>query len=353
MDYSKYNRSFIMLEDQKSGFSSKNGEVKGYLKIETGNDTGVFKCTLQNIKYHSNGEYVYKLLLFGKKEKNTIFSTIGTISVDKLGNGDYYSRFDPYNVDGEGHSLHDFLTATIVAASTKDENETLHLVLKGALEKSAESAAQKPSAASAQVSEASIKSDHEEIAVNAAKNEPKEIKISEQPKNHTLSYQRMTHDFSDYLCHYIITSCNHMEKLVNFYEEVTPFSEDKIKGKWWKVLNLMSLPFVNTTYNLWGGDHLQPYKMNTAVPTSPSCFDLAYKYRHFLFGIKKDENGKVQKYYYAVPGKYADEHPDDGKTGFNFWQPLVGVEKQSGAYGYWIISVDPYAREIEQIVGKD
>ncbi|MDR3628132.1 MAG: hypothetical protein P4L45_14915, partial [Ignavibacteriaceae bacterium] len=351
MNYSKYDRSFIMLEDQHSDFYSKSGGVKGYLKIETGNDTGVLKCSVQNLKYLNDGEYLYKLLLFGKKDHATIYATIGTLSIDKQGNGDYYSRFNPQNIDGAGNGLHDFSAATIVAASTKNTNETLHLVLKGSFQNNETASEETPPEAEQMPLNEKSSEITADTSIYAAKNTPTEIKISELPKHHSVSYQKITNDYNEYFYNYIVNSCSYMENLAKSYEEIQPFSIDKTQGKWWKVLNLMSLPFVNTTYNLCSSDHLKPYYMNCSNGlTSPSCFDLAYKYRHFLFGLKKDEEGNLQKYYYAIPGKYADEHPDGGKSGFSYWQPLNGAEKQQGAYGYWIISIDPNTKEIERIV---
>lgn len=349
MNYTKYNRFFVMLEDQKSKFFCKPGDIKGYLKIETGNEAGILKCNIQNLRYYPDEEYSYKLIFFGKKNSRTIYASMGTLQADKQGNCDFYSRFDPLDVDGEGTPLHDFSAATVVAVSSKEENEALQLVLKGNLPyEFSEKENQKQLDLNASNKAQSIK-------IKSEKEETEGIQPQKKKENKTLSYKKINDVFSDYLKSCIKNSCKYMEKQIHLCREEKPFSEDKIQGTWWKILNIMNLPFINPGFNTCAGDFLEAYQMNCpGGQTSPSCFDLAYKYRHFLFGLKKDDaSGKIQKYYYAIPGKYANEHPDEGKSGFNYWQPLSGTEKRPGDYGYWIVSVDPYTGELEQIIEED
>lgn len=58
MNYVKYNRNFVMMEEQSKDFTAKDSPVKGYLKIETGNNKGALRCVVQNLKYHSRGDYI-------------------------------------------------------------------------------------------------------------------------------------------------------------------------------------------------------------------------------------------------------------------------------------------------------
>lgn len=44
MNYMKYNRTFVMLEEQTREYSTREAPVKGYLKVETGNNKGAPDC---------------------------------------------------------------------------------------------------------------------------------------------------------------------------------------------------------------------------------------------------------------------------------------------------------------------
>ena len=38
MNYVRYRRSFVMLEEQSRDYSARDAPIKGYLKVETGNN---------------------------------------------------------------------------------------------------------------------------------------------------------------------------------------------------------------------------------------------------------------------------------------------------------------------------
>ncbi len=102
MNYVKYNRSFVMMEEQSVQFAAKeSAPIKGYLKVETGNNKGALRCVVQNLKYFDKGDYIYKLILFGKKGERTIHTVIGNLLVNKQGNGETYFRFLPLDVTGK------------------------------------------------------------------------------------------------------------------------------------------------------------------------------------------------------------------------------------------------------------
>lgn len=134
MNYMKYNRALVMLEEQNSGFCAKEGPVRGHLKVETGNGKGALRCTVQNLKYYPRGEYIYKLILFGKKGERTLHAIVGTLVVNRYGNSETYFRFNPVDVDDRGSRYSDYFTAIVAAVSTRDATEPLHPVLKGLLE---------------------------------------------------------------------------------------------------------------------------------------------------------------------------------------------------------------------------
>ena len=80
------------------------------------------------------------------------------------------------------------------------------------------------------------------------------------------------------------------------------------------------------------------------------------KYKHFLYGMGESHC------FLGVPGRFfPEEQPDSGKSGFVFWQPITGMEKEArnkalsieerrkNIYGYWIAAINRYNGHIEEI----
>lgn len=126
-----------------------------------------------------------------------------------------------------------------------------------------------------------------------------------------------------------------LKKNLKKYKEVKPFIKDIDDTRWWKInINPMSMfgydiPYLGYMY----------YLNYTAY--SDIGF-LAYKYRHYLFGINYDEDGQRKYYVYAIPGK-KNEQPDLGETGFN---QFLGCKNEDDEYGYWICYIDCKTRLI-------
>jgi hypothetical protein len=56
--------------------------------VETGNNKGALRCIVQNLRYFEKGDYIYKLILFGKKGERTIHAIMGNLLVNRQGNGE-------------------------------------------------------------------------------------------------------------------------------------------------------------------------------------------------------------------------------------------------------------------------
>ncbi len=435
MNYSKYTRSFIILDDKKSDFRNTNENIKGHVKIELRNNQGTLKCNVQNLKYYEDARYLYKLYFFGKKADNTIFTNTGTLYIDKQGRGEHFFKFNPSDLDGEGNELYDFSILAIIAHPNKDivEDDTLFPVLTGYLSKesrseshsddnlinlnsrtkeeelqeevsdiktgetaefdvNAASAVQnieekvtEPEESDAEVSspeanpedlsaDADLKESSEDVSSPEAKpvedQEEKEIPInttSEKPGPADVSAEKGTFntpdsksalkplskkvfDTSGYFSNYVRAVSTNLEKVLSFYNRTEPFEQDRIGCKWWKIINLMSIPFANTSYLQGYPEHMRPYNMNYFDPREfcPSCHDLIYKYQHYIFGINREKNNSAKYYYYGIPGRYMkEEQPDNGKSGFQYWQPLQGTDKKIGDYGYWIIGINSQTGQFE------
>lgn len=332
MNYVRYNRSLVMLDEQATQFASKaSTPVKGFLKIETGNNKGAMRCSVQNLKPYEKGEYIYKLILFGKKGEKTIHTVVGNLSVSRQGAGETYFRFQPLNVDGKGTPFHYFSTVIVAAASATDEKEPLHPVLKGMTANESESLQSEP------LDFRQPEAEEEEPMQQAEKievSEEEEEEIAPEAAgagDRTASKKVYNHFYNEY----ILNACTHTCRMAEFYEDVNPFDKDRTGATWKKIVNITNLPLV-----------------------SPGAHYFSTQYHHYLFGAKADERGNASKYYFGIPGRFLDEEqPDGGKSGFTYWQPIRGANKQEEAedgmkkpaYGYWIVGIDVRTGNIEEI----
>lgn len=364
MNYVKYNRAFVMMEEQSSQFAARDAApIKGYLKVETGNNKGALRCVVQNLKYFEKGDYIYKLILFGKRGERTIHTIIGNLMINKQGNGESYFRFLPLDIDGKGNSYHNFTTAIIAAASTQDEREPLHPVLKGVTFSEGEPFQSElfqvdeemERGQSSEIDELLGKIDkiveevEEAMQIEESTEEPSdaeevapEILFREEtaaaaPKKapEKIVTKRTYNNFYN---EYLLNACAHTCRIAEFYEDIIPFEKDKTEARWKKIVNITNLPLV-----------------------SPGAHYFATQYRHYIFGAKPDEKGMATKFFFGIPGRFLDdEQPDGGKSGFTYWQPIRGADPafegyrkgervNRNAYGYWIVAVDGKTGNIEEV----
>lgn len=389
MNYVKYNRSLIMLEEQSNKFAAKEAlPIKGYLKIETGNNKGALRCAVQNLKYYEKGDYIYKLILFGKKGEKTIHTIIGSLLVNRQGNGETYFRFQPLDIDGKGNCYHDYSTAIIAAASTIDDKEALHPVLKGITiserepfqtelfeidekdtktkeeirdkfghleremakerEKSQDITDEqdirqdtideqgKQRDIEDEANEQNVDSDEKDGNRYDAESDPQYLETNTERYLEAASVKK---DYNQFYNEYLLNACAHTCRIAEYYEDVVPFNKDKTGARWKKIVNIMNLPLV-----------------------SPGAHYFATQYHHYIFGAKADDKGIATRYFFGIPGRFfAEEQPDGGKSGFTYWQPIRGAEKalesadadkasiRNSAYGYWIVAIDGKNGNIEEV----
>lgn len=352
-----------MLEEQNGRFATKSSiPAKGYLKVETGNNKGALRCVVQNLKYYEKGDYRYKLILFGKRGERTIHTVIGDVPVNRQGNGESYFRFLPEDVDGRGNAFHYFTTAIVAAASTKDEKEPLHPVLKGATISEEEPFRPEAAAAASDLTETGepeteyetgygpeSESEREFRPEPESRSEPEiekqiELQPEEEPQEPLKKEEELREPpppkrvYNGFYNEYILNACAHTCRSAEFFEDTSPFEKDKTGARWKKIVNTAALPLI-----------------------SPGAHYFAARYRHYIFGAKPDGDGIATKFFFGIPGRFLDEEqPDGGRSGFTYWQPIrvsapvfeEGYKREPGArgeYGYWIVAVDGKTGNIEEV----
>ena len=140
-------------------------------------------------------------------------------------------------------------------------------------------------------------------------------------------------DYSPFYNRFVLENCIEIAKAQHQYPDITPFKQDLTKAKWKKITDRSLFPMI-----------------------SPGAKGPMERYGHFLYGWRNSH------YFLGIPGRFfPEEQPDGGKSGFVFWQPILGMEEEAqdgtvpieerrkNIYGYWIAAINRYNGHIEEI----
>ncbi len=126
------------------------------------------------------------------------------------------------------------------------------------------------------------------------------------------------------------------EELDKSFETCSPFKMKSRRFKWWKI---NSPGYLN---NILFRNNVKTYLL-----FNPKVMLAQYKYRYIIFGIRNDRNSGRERLVCGVPGIYnIDENPF-GNIGS--WAQLEGYKPKYGAFGYWIILIDPRTGKLIKI----
>lgn len=139
--------------------------------------------------------------------------------------------------------------------------------------------------------------------------------------------------------YYINKNIEQLEKAV---PEIKPFKPPIKNHKWWKIMKdqkdlegfylYYNGSFVNLTYPYMGYRNIGEVYVE--------------EYNHMIFGIVFDKNveRKPSYYVYGIPGRLCmQDQPFQGNTGFLYWHPAEGNNKEKGAMGYWLLYVEAHS----------
>ncbi len=154
-------------------------------------------------------------------------------------------------------------------------------------------------------------------------------KIRERPETKAVTPR----DYSPFYNSFILENCSRINKTLDKFADIIPFDQDLTDAKWKKITDGSLFPII-----------------------APGALPYIKKYGHFLYG------GSMSHFYLGIPGRFfPEEQPDGGKSGFVFWQPIMGMEKEAqdktlpieerrkNIYGYWIAAINRYNGHIEEI----
>lgn len=126
------------------------------------------------------------------------------------------------------------------------------------------------------------------------------------------------------------------EELDKSFEICNPFNTRSKRFKWWKI---NSPGYLN---NILFRNNVKTYLL-----FNPKVMLAHYKYRYIVFGIRYDKYSGRERFVCGVPGVYSIDENPFGNLGS--WAQLEGYRPKYGAFGYWIILIDPRTGKLIKI----
>jgi hypothetical protein len=118
------------------------------------------------------------------------------------------------------------------------------------------------------------------------------------------------------------------DELDKSFEGFNPFKMKSKNFKWWKI---NSPGYLNNI--------LFRHNIKTYLLFNPKVMLAHYKYRYIIFGIRIDRHSGKEYLICGVPGVYSIDENPFGNIGS--WAQIEGYKPKYGAFGYWIILIDP------------
>ena len=126
----RYDKVFIMLRQEISGFSLGERPVWGSCTMEIKNGSGRFTTYVQGLKKLSDGRN-YELYAIAGKAGGSIGVSLGTIDIDIFGKGELKFDFDPENVAKSGLAIEAFNVIAVMIKNDTKQNMGILAPLAG------------------------------------------------------------------------------------------------------------------------------------------------------------------------------------------------------------------------------
>ncbi|PYG89205.1 hypothetical protein LY28_01028 [Ruminiclostridium sufflavum DSM 19573] len=127
-----------------------------------------------------------------------------------------------------------------------------------------------------------------------------------------------------------------LEELDKSFESYNPFKMKSRNFNWWKI---NSPGYLN---NILFRNNIRTYLL-----FNPKVMLAHYKYRYIIFGVRKDRHSGKELFICGVPGVYSIDENPFGSMGS--WAQTEGYKPKYGAFGYWVIMVDPKTGKLMRV----
>lgn len=391
----RYDKVFIMLRQEISGFSLGERPVWGSCTIEIKNGNGRFTTYVQGLKKLSDGRN-YELYAIAGKAGGSIGVSLGAIDVDIFGKGELKFDFDPENVAKTGLAIEAFNVIAVMIKNDTKQNIGILAPLAGyrenkinwrnnfnefnsIKEKCVIFAAEKTLEKEEVKQEIKPKEEKNIEGLELAKeikhilNQEKQEQIVELQKdtleqnNEGKAAEEMkefakSNDFYDEFA----VSVQEKDAQNTFHEIAQKFKKELEELEKAGVLSNKELQKINAMpkkkkeesdidYIFRNNDIVNPFANKNGFQWRSisieelvllpfdSCRFMKHpfivsgyrKYKHLLLGRDLEGN-----YFLGVPDKYLQEHNEDAKhMGFLEFKACDGITSKERGYGYWIKAI--------------
>lgn len=402
-----YRKLFYIFNQEDPGFGAGQSP-SGYVKIEARDGKGKLSATVQNLKEDPKS-LLYKLYIMKCTENNLVPVLAGTVPVIK-NKGELQWEFSAENIAGLNITIDDINTAAILAENTNKTNYGIVCPLAAYKDKKTQWREKLKSKLYQENQNKSIPSDNavqsnnpytetENNAINVNKpyehNPMPDVNVQEKPEiqneimpeqyqenlsagNTESSYEEYKDMVEKVGHHYTLKNneinmpCGNIgcglitedsgvnpcancfmkkaqtenaetgiqgdverlrKDLDRCFEICDPFRSRRRDYKWWKVNSPVHLNNVLFQCNI-----------KTPVLFNPKILMAHFKYRHLIFGIYSDTVRQKEYVVFGVPGVYSvDDRPFKDICR---WAQVEGNKPRYGAFGYWLVYIDPKTGKI-------
>ncbi len=126
------------------------------------------------------------------------------------------------------------------------------------------------------------------------------------------------------------------DELNKSFESYNPFKMKSKNFNWWKI---NSPGYLN---NILFRNNIRTYLL-----FNPKVMLAHYKYRYIIFGIRLDRRSGKEYFICGIPGVYSIDENPFGSMGS--WAQTEGYKPKYGAFGYWLIMIDPKTGKLIKI----
>ncbi len=126
------------------------------------------------------------------------------------------------------------------------------------------------------------------------------------------------------------------DELNKSFESYNPFRMKSKNFNWWKI---NSPGYLN---NILFRNNIRTYLL-----FNPKVMLAHYKYRYIIFGIRLDRRSGKEHFICGIPGVYSIDENPFGSMGS--WAQTEGYKPKYGAFGYWLIMIDPKTGKLIKI----
>ena len=380
-DAAKFKRTFLIFRQEDKGYGIGQ-EPSGHVKIEMRDGKGRLDVSVQNLKEDSN-QYSYRLLVLKPVDGGGIvLADAGEIPL-RQGRGEISWEFDPANVAKTGSRIDDFQVFAVVADFKDKEHSGITCPLAAYRNTPVEWRKQLESMAKQSKEEEKRKTVLEEkqevvsgrqdavskysgglesiyikpgtagtesgtgtdsgTGTNAGDTVGKGIESESEKRQgcvlaNGLYCGKQPNSMGMLPC----SECGMMTEgdvgklktlLNRDFPKADPFRAGRMDYQWWKVDSPVQL---NNIFYQCG--------IKTSLLFNPSVMMAHFKYRHLIVGIYTDRARKFEYLVIGIPSVYrVDDRPFGDMCR---WVQVEGSRLRYGAFGYWILYMEPKSGKI-------